>query len=161
VKQSKNRKLILLTALGTTDDKVDGFDAGADDYMIKPFEMRELLARIKALLKRFDKPIGNPNSTIHYADIELNRNTKTVTRNNHEIKLTPKEYGLLEFMLLNPEKVLSREQIAKEVWDTHFDTGTNFIDVYINYLRKKIDKGFNQKLIHTKLGMGFILKQDR
>ncbi|TRX37948.1 response regulator transcription factor [Flavobacterium sp. ZT3R18] len=150
--------IIMLTALGTTDDKVEGFDAGADDYLIKPFEMRELLVRIRALLKR---STGNTNSIkfiLKYADLEMNLQTKSVRRNDTEINLTPKEFKLLEYLLQNPERVLSRTEIAEEVWDTHFDTGTNFIDVYINYLRKKIDKNFDHKLIHTKSGMGFIFK---
>jgi DNA-binding response OmpR family regulator len=152
--------IIMLTALGTTDEKVEGFDAGADDYIVKPFEMRELLARIRALLKRFEGYKKKADEVLKYADVEMNRLKKTVNRSGTEIALTPKEYSLLEFLLLNPERVLSRMEIAKEVWDTNFDTGTNFIDVYINYLRKKIDKNFNQKLIHTKSGMGFILKQE-
>lgn len=152
--------IIMLTALGTTDDKVEGFDAGADDYLVKPFEMRELIARIKVLLKRYQKSKSMNSPVLKYADIELNTHTKMVKRNNAEIHLTPKEFNLLQYMLENPERVLSRTEIAEKVWDTHFDTGTNFIDVYINYLRKKIDKGFDKKLIHTKSGMGFILKKD-
>ncbi|MDA3616797.1 response regulator transcription factor [Polluticaenibacter yanchengensis] len=152
--------IIMLTALGTTDDKVEGFDAGADDYLVKPFEMRELLARIRALLKRnntkgVNKISGN---IISYSDLEMNISTKIVKRRQTDISLTPKEFKLLEYMLQNPERVLTRTEIAEKVWDTHFDTGTNFIDVYINYLRKKIDKDFEPKLIHTKSGMGFILK---
>jgi len=152
--------IIMLTALGTTDDKVDGFDAGADDYLVKPFEMRELLARIRALLKRYHRPTGNTGNILRYADIEMNLHTKIVKRKDIEIHLTPKEFKLLEYMLTHPERVLSRSEIAENVWETHFDTGTNFIDVYINYLRKKIDKGFDKKLIHTKPGMGFILKAE-
>jgi DNA-binding response OmpR family regulator len=150
--------IIMLTALGTTDDKVEGFDAGADDYLVKPFEMRELLARIRALLKRQNKTAKHSGNILKYADLEMNLYTKVVKRNQTEISLTPKEFKLLEYMLQNPERVLSRAEIAEKVWDTYFDTGTNFIDVYINYLRKKIDKNFDKKLIHTKSGMGFILK---
>lgn len=152
--------IIMLTALGTTDDKVEGFDAGADDYLVKPFEMRELLVRIRALLKRQSKKANNLGNTLKYADLEMNLHTKIVKRNSIEISLTPKEFNLLEYLLQNPERVLSRVEIAEKVWDTHFDTGTNFIDVYINYLRKKIDKDFDKKLIHTKSGMGFILKAE-
>ncbi len=151
--------IIMLTALGTTDDKVQGFDAGADDYLVKPFDLRELQVRIRALLKRNNAFISQ-GFILKYADIELNLNTKVVTRNELEIALTPKELKLLEYMLKNPERVLSRVEIAENVWDTTFDTGTNFIDVYINYLRKKIDKEFPIKLIHTKQGLGFILKQE-
>lgn len=150
--------IIMLTALGTTDDKVEGFDAGADDYLVKPFEMRELLVRIRSLLKRNNKSASNTGNILKYADIEMNLHTKIVTRDGIEIGLTPKEFKLLEYMLHNPERVLPRTEIAEKVWDTHFDTGTNFIDVYINYLRKKVDKEFDKKLIHTKSGMGFILK---
>ncbi len=150
--------IIMLTALGTTDDKVEGFDAGADDYLVKPFEMRELVARIRALLKRYNRDAKQTGNILKYADLEMNLHTKIVKRDNVEIDLTPKEFNLLVFMLQNPERVLSRTEIAEKVWDTHFDTGTNFIDVYINYLRKKIDKQFDSKLIHTKSGMGFILK---
>jgi DNA-binding response OmpR family regulator len=150
--------IIMLTALGTTDDKVEGFDAGADDYLVKPFEMRELLARIRALLKRQNKTVKHSSNILRYDDLEMNLHTKVVKRNQTEINLTPKEFKLLQYMLQNPERVLSRAEIAEKVWDTHFDTGTNFIDVYINYLRKKIDKNFDKKLIHTRPGMGFILK---
>lgn len=161
LRQSKpNMPIIMLTALGTTDDKVDGFDAGADDYLVKPFEMRELIARIRALLNRSDNSNNSSVTILNYADLEMNLHTKMVKRNGQDISLTPKEFKLLEYMLQNPERVLSRTEIAEKVWDTHFDTGTNFIDVYINYLRKKIDREFEHKLIHTKSGMGFVLKRE-
>nr|WP_307735065.1 response regulator [Chitinophaga nivalis] len=150
--------IIMLTALGTTDDKVEGFDAGADDYLVKPFEMRELLVRIRALLKRNGTHVS-ATTILKYADLEMNLQTKTVKRGQTDIALTPKELKLLEYMMQNPERILSRTEIAEKVWNTHFDTGTNFIDVYINYLRKKIDKAFNTKLIHTRSGMGFIFKE--
>lgn len=158
-KEKPHIPIIMLTALGETNDKIDGFDAGADDYLVKPFDFRELEVRIKALLKRSNlQNLQNDDETIVYEDIELNIFEKTVKRNRQEINLTPKEFNLLHYLLKNKERVVSREEIAKNVWDTHFDTGTNFIDVYINYLRKKIDKPFNKKLIYTKSGMGFILK---
>lgn len=160
LKQSQpDTPIIMLTALGTTDDKVEGFDAGADDYLVKPFEMRELLARIRALLNRFQRTI-NTGNILKYANLEMNLHTKIVKRGDKEINLTPKEFNFLKYMLENPERVLSRVEIAEKVWDTHFDTGTNFIDVYINYLRRKIEKDFDTKLIHTKSGMGFILKSE-
>ncbi len=160
LKQSKpDTPIIMLTALGTTDDKVEGFDAGADDYLVKPFEMRELLVRIRALLNRYNRTTNSGN-LVKYADLEMNLHTKIVKRGEREINLTPKEFNFLKYMLQNPERVLSRVEIAEKVWDTHFDTGTNFIDVYINYLRKKIEKDFDTKLIHTKSGMGFILKSE-
>lgn len=152
--------IIMLTAMGTTDDKVEGFDAGADDYLVKPFEMRELLVRIRVLLKRNTKYAGTSGFMLKISDLEMNLHTKMVKRNNTEINLTPKEFKLLGYMMQNPGRVLSRVEIAEKVWDTHFDTGTNFIDVYINYLRKKIDRNFDEKLIHTKPGMGFILKAE-
>ncbi len=152
--------ILMLTALGATDDKVEGFDAGADDYLVKPFEFRELRVRVRALIKRAETRLSQTGFTLNYADLEMNTETKTVKRSDTEIKLTPREFGLLEYMLNNPEKVLSRNEIAARVWDTHFDTGTNFVDVYINYLRKKIDKPFDVKLIHTRPGMGFVLKKD-
>jgi DNA-binding response OmpR family regulator len=148
--------IILLTALGTTDDKIEGFDAGADDYLVKPFDFRELLVRIRAVMNRKSGKLTFNNSSIKYADLEINSQTKTVSRSGKIISLTPKELKLLEYMMQNSERVLSRTEIAEKVWDTHFDTGTNFIDVYINYLRKKIDKDFTNKLIHTRQGLGFI-----
>lgn len=149
--------ILMLTALGTTDDKVEGFDAGADDYLVKPFDLRELHARIRALQKR--KGVTAQGFLLKYDDLELNLYTKTVKRNNQPISLTPKELKLLEYLMRNPERVLSRTEIAEKVWGTTFDTGTNFIDVYINYLRKKIDRDFQVKLIHTKSGLGFIMQK--
>jgi DNA-binding response OmpR family regulator len=154
-----NLPIIMLTALGTTDDKIEGFDAGADDYLVKPFESRELMARIRALSKRnsFTTATVTENK-LYLADLILDTHRKTVVRNGTEISLTPKEFKLLEYMMRNSERVLSRAEISEKVWETTFDTGTNFIDVYMNYLRKKIDKDFDLKLIHTKPGMGFIIK---
>ena len=143
----------MLTALGSADDKLEGFDAGADDYMVKPFDFRELNARVKV----FAETVVRPPEQITYADLSVNLNLREVARNNIAIKLSPKEYNLLLYMLENAEKVITCVEIAEKVWNTHFDTGTNFIDVYINYLRKKIDKDFGKKLIHTKPGVGFIL----
>lgn len=158
--KQKNPELpiIMLTALGTIDEKIEGFDAGADDYMVKPFEIRELYARIKAvLLRKSSLPKKNEVSNIiEYQNLTINTNTNRVFRNEKEINLTPKEFKLLVFLMSNAERVLSREEIAENVWGNHFDTGTNYIDVYIAYLRKKIDKDFEEKLIHTKPGMGFI-----
>lgn len=148
--------ILMLTALGSTDDKLEGFDAGADDYMVKPFDFRELNARINVLLKRSAENIRQVPEELIYADLKINLKSKTVYRNECEIKLSPKEYNLLVYMVENAERVLSRVEVADKVWNTHFDTGTNFIDVYINYLRKKIDRNFEKKLIQTKTGMGFI-----
>ncbi|MCI1475156.1 MAG: response regulator transcription factor [Prevotella sp.] len=149
--------ILILTALGSTDDKLEGFDVGADDYMVKPFDFRELNARIKVLLKHrnTDERMKQPEE-LHYADLTIHLSTKKVTRSGTEIQLSPKEYYLLLYMVKNADRVLSRSEIADKVWHTHFDTGTNFIDVYINYLRKKIDRDFSTKLIHTRTGFGFI-----
>lgn len=153
--------IIMLTALGTTDDKLDGFDAGADDYIVKPFDLRELNARINVLLKRPNQKIEEEsNNKLEYSDLCLESDTRKVYRSDKEIKLTPKEFNLLKYFLENPERVLARSEIAEKVWNTHIDTGTNFIDVYINYLRGKIDKEFEKKLIHTSQGIGFILKTE-
>lgn len=161
IRQTKpDLPIIMLTALGTTDDKVEGFDAGADDYLVKPFEMRELLVRIRSLLKRKSNHANVSAFVLKIADLEMNLDSKIVKRNNIEINLTPKEFKLLEYMMQNRNRVLSRVEIAENVWETHFDTGTNFIDVYMNYLRKKVDKDFSKKLIHTKSGMGFIFKEE-
>src|SRR5664279_2563025 len=119
-------------AIGKTDDKVEGFDAGADDYLVKPFDLRELHARIRVLLKRSQHNANVHGFVLKYADLHLNLDTKIVKRNNKEISLTPKELKLLEYMMQNPERVLTRTEIAEKVWETTFDTGTNFIDVYIN-----------------------------
>jgi len=150
--------IIMLTALGTIDEKIEGFDAGADDYMVKPFEVRELYARIKAILLRKSVSSTKKESSHHleYKDLKVDNNTNRVFRNEKEIILTPKEFKLLVFLMRNNERILTRDEIAENVWGHHFDTGTNYIDVYIAYLRKKIDKGFDGKLIHTKPGVGFI-----
>lgn len=149
--------ILMLTALGSTDDKLDGFDAGADDYMVKPFDFRELNARIRVLLKRKSDNISDAPEELSYAGLHIDLRRQEVSREGIAVKLSPKEYNLLLYMMQHPERVISRIEIAEQVWNTHFDTGTNFIDVYINYLRKKIDRDFTQKLIHTKPGIGFIL----
>lgn len=161
IRQKDSRiPIIMLTALGATDDKLEGFDAGADDYLVKPFDFRELHARIKTLLKRSGKNAEISEKTIlSYADLQIDTHLKKASRSGKALNLTPKEYSLLEYLMKNPERVLSREEIAKEVWGVNFDTGTNFIDVYINYIRKKIDKPFDTKLIHTRPGMGFLLQK--
>jgi DNA-binding response OmpR family regulator len=151
--------IIMLTALGAIDDKVEGLDAGADDYLVKPIDFRELHARIRSLTKRQGKLQSQTTSILKFADLELNPSTFVVTRGGNEIKLSPKEYRLLLYMMQNRGRVLSRSEIAENVWETTFDTGTNFIDVYINYLRKKIDKDQPVKLIHTRAGLGFIFKE--
>ncbi|MBP6022992.1 response regulator transcription factor [Ferruginibacter sp.] len=151
--------VIMLTAFGAMDDKIEGFDAGADDYLVKPFEFKELLVRIRALLKRTmnqQLPAGN---ILKVAGLELNVDSKEVTRNGMLINLTAKEFQLLEYFMRNRNRVISRADIAEKVWDLDFDTKTNVIDVYVNFLRKKIDKDFDPKLIHTQVGMGYIMKE--
>ncbi|WP_374463471.1 response regulator transcription factor [Chryseobacterium sp.] len=149
--------IIMLTALGTIDEKIEGFDAGADDYMVKPFEIRELYVRIKAILQRRSAKNKEAYLTdLEYYDLKIDKKFNRVFRNGAEIELTPKEFKLLVFLVNNAERILTREEIAENVWGNHFDTGTNYIDVYIAYLRKKIDKNFDHKLIHTKPGVGFI-----
>jgi len=149
--------VLMLTALGTTEDKLTGFESGADDYLVKPFEFRELLARIRALLKRISVAETGGN-ILTLLDLEVNLNTYEVTRNGKTIDLTQKEFALLVYFLRNKGKVVTRMEIAENVWDINFDTGTNIIDVYVNFLRKKMDKDFSQKLIHTQTGVGYILK---
>ena len=155
-----NIPVILLTALNTTDDIIEGFDAGANDYLTKPFDFRILLVRVKALLNRNERKPEPQKTILKYADLQLNNQTKTVLRSDNEITLTRREFNLLEYLLINKERVLSKTELAENVWHTHFDNTSNFIDVYINYLRKKIDKDYEGKLIHTKPGMGFIFKMD-
>lgn len=157
--RNSNMKIpvLMLTALGTTEDKLSGFDSGADDYLLKPFEFRELLARIRSLLKRISMA-ETGGKRLKFLDLEMNLDTYEVTRGEKVIDLTQKEFALLEYLLRNRGRVLSRMDIAEKVWDINFDTGTNVIDVYVNFLRKKIDKDFPQKLIHTQTGVGYVLK---
>ncbi len=157
--QKINVPILMLTALGSTDDKITGFDAGADDYLVKPFEFKELLVRIKSLTKRASGIIHTSNS-IKVADLLLDLDKKTAVRGGKIIELTAKEFALLEFLMRNKGRILSRSDIAEKVWDITFDTGTNVVDVYINILRKKIDKEFDTKLIQTRIGMGYILSDE-
>jgi len=154
-------KILMLTALGTLNDKLEGFNAGADDYLVKPFDFPELLARIKSLLKRTSQTAEdskNADHIIKVADLELNTHNKRVKRGGKEIALTAKEYALLELLALNKNRVLSKAEIAEKIWNITFDTGTNVIEVYINFLRKKIDKDSSVKLLHTLVGMGYTMK---
>ena len=151
--------ILMLTALGTTDEIVSGFELGADDYLVKPFEFKELLVRIRALLKRQTKSIAEEN-ILKFGDLRLDVNRRVVNRDGRNVGLTAKEFALLEYFLRNPGKVISRAELARNIWKVDFDTGTNMVEVYVNYLRKKIDKGFDSKLIHTQFGMGYILKEE-
>jgi len=156
-KTDKETPILMLTALDSIDDKVKGLNTGADDYMVKPFHFKELLARIDALLRR--KNI-EPDSTITLGEITLNTHNNTVERAGRKITLTTKEYALLELLMRNPDKILNRQTIANKVWGIDFDTGTNVVDVYMNYLRNKIEKGFTGKYIHTVIGKGYIFKTE-
>ncbi|HLP74722.1 MAG TPA: response regulator transcription factor [Bacteroidales bacterium] len=153
-KTDQHVPIIMLTAYGTPDNKITGFDAGADDYILKPFEFRELLARVNVFIRR-SGPVLHPSEKIRIADLEMDLETKTVVRSGKKIDLTAKESLLLETFLRNRDKLLTREFIIEKVWGIEFDPSTNIIDVYVNYLRKKIDKNFAPKLIHTKFGFGF------
>ena len=151
--------ILMLTALGTTDEIVSGFELGADDYLVKPFEFKELLVRIRALLKRQAKSPQEEN-ILKFGDLMLDVNRRVVNRDGRNVVLTAKEFALLEYFLRNPGKVISRAELARNIWKVDFDTGTNMVEVYVNYLRKKIDKGFDSRLIHTQFGMGYILKKE-
>jgi two-component system copper resistance phosphate regulon response regulator CusR len=150
--------VIFLTALDSIENKSDGFEAGADDYMVKPFEFKELMLRIKAHHKRFSKN-NHQGNVMKIADLHIDTLSKTVFRDGKLIDLTTKEYTLLEYLMKNKGKIVTRVDIAEKVWEINFDTNTNIIDVYINYLRNKIDKGFDQKLIHTIVGMGYSIRE--
>lgn len=149
--------ILLLTALGTTDDKILGLDSGADDYLVKPFEFKELMARIRALTRRNLGKIQTSN-VLRIADLEMDLDSKSVIRAGKEIALTAKEFSLLEYFIRHQGRVISKVELAEKIWDITFDTGTNVIEVYMNFLRKKIDKDFDLKLLHTQIGMGYVLK---
>jgi DNA-binding response OmpR family regulator len=150
--------IIMLTSLDSVEDKLTGFDCGADDYLVKPFSFQELFARIKALKRRRSEEKVKP--LLKVLDLELDSIAMKVKRNNVDIKLTPTEYKILELLMINKGKVFDRIHIAESIWGFSFNSGTNVIDVHINSLRKKIDKEFTQKLIHTKKGFGFILSEE-
>lgn len=152
-KVNNNIPIIMLTALGTTENKLTGFDAGADDYVLKPFNFKELLARVNVFLRRSESPVESEK--LEVADLSIDLKSKTVTRSGKRIDLTAKEFSLLEVLVRNKSQILNRDFIIENVWGIDFDPGTNVIDVYINYLRKKVDKDYDPKLIHTKYGFGF------
>lgn len=149
--------VLLLTALGTTENVVTGLNAGADDYMVKPFKFSELEARISALERRSNQD-NKPNDTLTIEDLEIDGRSKSVKRSGESIILTAKEFKLLYYLAKNTGIILSREKILDNVWDINFDMNTNVVDVYINYLRNKIDKPYHNKLIHTMKGLGYVLK---
>jgi heavy metal response regulator len=158
IRKNKNKvPILVLTARDTVEDIVRGLDSGCDDYLTKPFAFAEFLARVRALLRR-EKTDKEP--VLIVGDLTLSLVTHRVTRKDKEIELTSKEYALLEYMMRNPNKVLTRSMISEHVWDYHFDSMTNVIDVYVNYLRKKIDKDFENRLIHTIRGVGYMMKEE-
>jgi DNA-binding response OmpR family regulator len=150
--------IIMLTSLDSVEDKLTGFDCGADDYVVKPFSFQELFARIKALIRRNRESIVNP--VLKVLDLELDSIAKKVKRNGKEINLTATEYKILELLMSNKGKVFDRMHIAEKIWGLSFNSGTNVIDVHINSLRNKIDKEFTQKLIHTKKGFGYVFSEE-
>ena len=158
-KTNRNTPIIMLTALGSPENKLIGFESGADDYVLKPFDFRELLARINVFLKRSNVSRAMDRK-LTIADFEMDLDSKTAMRDGVKIELTSKEFSLMETLLKNKNKVLTREYIIEKVWNLDFETGTNIIDVYVNYLRKKIDRDFEPKLIHTKFGFGFYCSED-
>jgi two-component system copper resistance phosphate regulon response regulator CusR len=157
-KEHPSLPILMLTALDSTEDTVKGLNAGADDYLAKPFEFAELLARVRALLRRA-QATRESNNLISCADLVMDTSAKTVRRQEKLIELTAREFSLLEYLLINKGRVVSRVDILERVWDTNFDTNTNVVDVYINFLRKKMDKPFDVKLINTVTGMGYVLKE--
>lgn len=159
--QNITTPILMLTALGSTENIVTGLDSGADDYLVKPFNFAELQARLRTLLRRKQNNNGSEpanNNILSIADLQLNPDTKTVSRAGKEVILTATEFRLTEYLLRNKNRVLSRMDILEYVWGVDFNMNTNVVDVYINYLRKKIDKDFEPKLIHTVVGMGYVLK---
>ena len=149
--------ILILTTLGMTDDKVLGFKAGADDYLLKPFEFVELIARLNALARRSGPAFGNHGTLLRYDDLQLDMEKKVALRAGKSIKLSAKEFLLLEYFLRNKGRVISKPELAEKVWDLKFDPGTNVVEVYINMLRNKIDRDFEPKLLHTRIGLGYVL----
>jgi two-component system copper resistance phosphate regulon response regulator CusR len=151
--------VLMLTAMTSTDDKVIGLEAGADDYLTKPFEFKELLARIKALSRRH-KEAPAPKLTLNFDGVEMNLTSREIIRDGVKVELTPKEFALMEYFIRNQGRAVSKAEIAEKVWDINFETSSNVVEVYVNYLRNKIDKPFSKKLIHTVFGQGYILKEE-
>lgn len=158
--QNEHLPIIMLTSMRSLNDKIEGYNAGADDYIVKPFEFRELLLKIRALLKRTLHQVLPVGNILKAADLVMNLDSREVLRAGNKIKLTAKEFQLLEYLLRNKNRVVSRVDLAINVWDIDFDTNTNVIDVYISYVRNKVDKHFDKKLIQTQFGMGYILKEN-
>lgn len=160
IRSESDVPILLLTALGTAENVALGLNTGADDYLVKPFKFIELVARVKSLLRRVNNNSKEERKIISFADIVIDDVSKIVKRNNTVISLTSTEFRLLKMFLENPRKVLSRVKMLEEVWGVNFDIGTNVVDVYVNYLRKKLDAVGGDKLIHTVIGMGYVLKKE-
>ena len=162
--QQNSTPILMLTALGSTENVVSGLDSGADDYLIKPFKQAELLARIRSLLRRQPEanttPVTQATNVLRLADLELNTDTRSATRCGEEITLTATEYRLLEYLMRNPRRVLSRMEILEQVWGVDFNMNTKVVDVYVNYLRKKVNRKDQPALIQTVVGMGYMLKEE-
>ncbi len=147
--------ILLFSAMDAVEDKIAGLEAGADDYLAKPFDLNEFIARIRALIRRHAIDYGKKNVII-IGDLVIDMDTRSASRNNVSLELTKKEFRLLEFFIQNEGRLVSKNEIAEKVWDVDFDTGTNIVEVYVNYLRNKLDKGYDVKLIHTRFGLGYI-----
>ncbi|SHH24157.1 DNA-binding response regulator, OmpR family, contains REC and winged-helix (wHTH) domain [Chryseolinea serpens] len=158
-KEKPSTPVIMLTTLGTTADKLSGFDAGADDYLLKPFAFEELVARLRALMRRRSATTDYGN-VLRFEDLKLDIEKKVAHRHDKVIKLSAKEFALLEFFLRNPERVISRSELAEKIWDIKFETGTNVVEVYMNMLRNKIDRDFEPKLLQTRIGLGYVLSKE-
>jgi DNA-binding response OmpR family regulator len=159
-REKPNVPILMLTTLGTTDDKVTGFDAGADDYLLKPFEFEELTARLKALARRPSLMRSAPEEILRFDDLKLDLGRKMAIRDEKSIKLSAKEFALLEYFMRHPGRVISRVELAEKIWDLKFETGTNVVEVYMNMLRNKIDRDFGSKLLQTRIGLGYVLSND-
>lgn len=161
IREKSSVPILMLTALGTPENVALGLNTGADDYLVKPFKFIELLARIRSLLRRVENSQQpSTDQLLHFGDLEMNDDAKTLAQKGELISLTSTEYRLIRMFLLNPRRVLSRVEILEEVWGVSFDMGTNVVDVYVNYLRKKLEKNDNPRLIHTVIGMGYVLKEE-
>ena len=152
--------ILMLTTLGTTSDKVSGFNAGADDYLLKPFEFEELIVRLKALARRHSMS-GRPGGHIfRFEDLRLDIERKVARRHDTEIKLSAKEFSLLQYFMQHPGRVIPRQELAEKIWNVKFETNTNVVEVYMNMLRNKIDRDFEPKLLQTRIGLGYVLSKD-
>lgn len=159
-KEKPQTPVLMLTTLATTADKVSGFDAGADDYLVKPFEFEELLARLKALVRRPQTSASQSGTLLRVEDLKLDLERKSAIRGDKLIRLSAKEFTLLEYFMRNPGRVIPRTKLAEKVWDLTFETGTNVVEVYISMLRNKIDRDIEPKLLHTRIGLGYVLEKE-